>query len=89
MRVTCKHTSSPSLPHQQTPSSAHCLNLPFARSLSLSLSLARARTHLEKTEVKVHTYTTYNDYYPFFLKIAFAILMVELILSQLVWRKIP
>lgn len=44
---------------------------------------------LEKTEVKVHTYTTYNDYYPFFLKIAFAILMVELILSQIVWRKIP
>jgi len=45
--------------------------------------------NLEKTEIKVHTYTTYKDHYPFFLKIAFFVLLGELVLAHVFWRKIP
>jgi len=44
---------------------------------------------LEKTEIKVRQYTRYDEHYPFFLWLAFAILCAELLLMHVVMGKMP
>jgi Ca-activated chloride channel family protein len=44
---------------------------------------------LEKTEVKVNTFTTYDEHYAKYLGWALWILVAEFLLRNLVWRKMP
>lgn len=44
---------------------------------------------LEKTEVKVNTYTTYDEHYAKYLLWAFWVLAAEFLLRNLLWRKMP
>ncbi|MBF0254498.1 MAG: VWA domain-containing protein [Candidatus Omnitrophica bacterium] len=44
---------------------------------------------LEKTKIKVQSFTTYLEYYPFWLNLGFIALAMEMILTHLWWRKIP
>lgn len=44
---------------------------------------------LEKTEVKVHSYTTYDEHYWIFLWWAFWILLAEAALTEVIFRKLP
>jgi Ca-activated chloride channel family protein len=44
---------------------------------------------LEKTDIKVRTFTDYQDKYPVFLLIAFALFMTEALLSQTLLRRVP
>jgi len=44
---------------------------------------------LERTEVKIHSYTTYNEHYAIFLQWALWAALAEIFLVQILWRKIP
>lgn len=44
---------------------------------------------LEKTEVKVNTFTTYDEHYAKYVLWAFWILLAEFLLRHLLWRKMP
>ena len=44
---------------------------------------------LEKTEVKINNYTTYDEHYAKYLMWAFWVLVAEFALRHLLWRKMP
>lgn len=44
---------------------------------------------LEKTDIKVRTFTDYQDKYPIFLLLAFLLFMTEALLSQTLLRRVP
>ena len=44
---------------------------------------------MEKTEVEVKKYQQYQELFPFVVIPGFVLVMLELILSQTVWRKLP
>jgi len=44
---------------------------------------------LEKTEAEVRKFTQYDELFPWFLCAGAALLLVELLLSHTVWRRLP
>jgi len=44
---------------------------------------------LEKTEAEVQKFTQYEELFPWFLTAGFCLLLLELFLSQTVWRRLP
>ena len=44
---------------------------------------------LEKSEVKSRTYTSYNELFPWFVWPALFLLLLEILLSNTVFRRIP
>ena len=44
---------------------------------------------LEKTEVEINKYQRFRELYPFFVLSGLAILLLEVILSNTVWRRLP
>ena len=44
---------------------------------------------LEKTEVEVEKYQRYTELFPYFVLAGLAILLLEIILSNTVWRRLP
>lgn len=44
---------------------------------------------LEKTEAEVQKFTQYEELFPWFLTAGFGLLLLELVLSQTVWRRLP
>ena len=44
---------------------------------------------LEKTEVEIEKYQRYRELFPYFVLAGLVILLLEIILSNTVWRRLP
>ncbi|MFT5207034.1 MAG: Ca-activated chloride channel family protein [Candidatus Omnitrophota bacterium] len=44
---------------------------------------------LERTEIKIESYTNYREHYAYILNLALIALLIDLLITQFVWRKIP
>jgi len=44
---------------------------------------------MEKTEIKVNEYVQYRELFPFFVYFGLGFLLIEILLGQTIFRKVP